>query len=64
MGRSEATAPRWSRSAMRARTASLGRMSSETVTSPNALSRRTSKPARLNTPSIARLSAITSASKR
>jgi hypothetical protein len=63
-GRSDATAPRWSRSAMRASTASLGWMSSDTVTSPKALSRRTSKPARLNTPSMARLSLITSASKR
>ena len=64
IGRSDATAARWSRAAMRSRTCSVGRMSSERTTSPPIPVRRTSNPARLNTLSIGRLSARTSASKR
>ena len=55
IGRSDATAPRWSRSAIRSFSASVGVMSSATVTSPLAPLRLTAKPAPSKTPSIARL---------
>jgi hypothetical protein len=52
------------RSATRSSKRSLGRRSSDTRTSPNSLRRCVSKPALAKTPSIRRLPAITSASKR
>ena len=64
IGRIEAIAAKRSRSSIRSRTASVGVMSSETVSSPNEPRRRTAKPAPSNTPSIARLSNMTSASNR
>ena len=64
IGRSEATTPRWSRASMRSSTASSGLMSSDTVSSPYALLRRTPKPARSKTLNIPWSPCITSASKR
>ena len=63
-GRSEATVARWWRSAIRSSARSLGRMSSSRWASPHEVSRRTPNPALEKTWSIARVSAITSASKR
>ena len=64
IGRNEAIAARWSRSSIRSSSACVGVMSSDTVSSPNEPRRRTANPACSNTPSIGRLLATTSASKR
>src|SRR5271165_7542618 len=62
--RTDAIAAKWSRSSIRSSTASVGAISSETVSSPNEVRRRTAKPALSNTPSIGRFSDMTSASNR